>query len=442
MRNKIILSFIFEEAVRSQLVFSNPAKIRLNTENKADPRLMLKAQSDGKYPTDSDLYVRTGQITPNALKQWLKFEAVYKEAPQTLLLPAGTSLGFKVFTTGGDYWWDGSSWAVAGASDWNTEAEINANLATFPLATIGNKSIGFKVNLKTTDPNVTPEVKELKLLGDFDVEWMEDIVYDGVIRKLNTEFRSSSVLAFQVSGPTSALDLAAVLDNKGYNITGIRSVYNLTDDPMKLTNLFLSYAPGAAKQDGFTFASGVVTVSSPIPDAKIVEVTFEYVPEIVVMVDQDYYEPPAYPCIVMETIQVLDRPGFTMRDTNSFGHDVIRDKTALRAFTQIAPKQHSIRFQFAAFTNKQLDQMRLMDDLTRFFSEKKTLRTWALDYECGMQIVEEFDSSKNQSAADTSNTNIAEGSFDVLGVLNYHKQSIEEPLVGVGQVNVDAKVVR
>ena len=442
MRNKIILNFIFDDAIRSQLVFSDVNKIRLNTENKADPRIMLKAKSDGTYPTDSNIYVQTPLLTPNAVKQWLKFECGYKEAPQTLVLPAGTSLGFKVFTTAGDYWWNGSAWAVAAAGQWSTESQINTNLPTFPIATIGNKSIGFKVNLKTTNKLITPEVKELKLLGDFDVEWMEDLVYDGVIRKLNTELRSSSVLAFQVSGPTASLDLATVLDNKGYNVTGIKSVYNVTDDPMKLTNLFLAYVPGAPKQDGFTFESGTVNLSAPIPDSKIVEVTFEYVPEVVVMVDQDYYEPPAYPCLVLETIQVLDRPGFVMRDTNSFGHDTIRDKDNLRAFTQIAPKQFSVRFQFAAYTNKQLDQMRLMDDLNRFFAEKKTLRMWALDYQCGMTIVEEFDTSKNQSSADTSNTNIAEGSFDVLGVLAYHKQSTDEPLIGVGKVKINTKVVR
>lgn len=440
MNNRLVKNFILDERIRPFLVFSDVTKIRLNTEDPSNPRLMLKANA-GLYSTDNDIWVKTPLMTPQAVKKWLAFEATYLSPAASFDLPVGTSLGFKVRTTGNDKWWDGGAWVDAGASDWMTEAVLSTNLPTFPIATIGNKSIGLVVNLKTTDPKLTPEVKELKFLGDFAVEWFEDLVYDSLIRKLNTEFRSSSVLAFQTTGPINSIDLGTVLENKGYNITGIRSVYNVTDDPLKLTDLFDSYTPGAAKQDGFTFESGTVGFTSSVPADKILEITFEFVPEVVVMTGQDFYEIPVYPSIVIDSIQSVERRGLVTPDTHSFGEDYVRNKADLTAVFQYSPRVFSLHFEFSVFTNKQRDQMRITDDLNRFFSQNKTLKTWGLEVECALQIVDEINTSGNQNAADNADTNVAAGSFDVLGVPHYHKPSLNVPLVGPGQVNIDTTLL-
>ncbi len=434
--NRLIRNFVFDEKVRQDLVFSDITKIRLNTEDQSLTKIQLKKDSAGDFSLDPNIFIETALITPQALQKWLKFELIVTEEIGTFSLPAGTSVGLKVKTTAGNRYWNGSSWAVAGLSNWNTESEINANIDSFPIASIGNKGIGFVVNLVTTDPKVSPEVQELKLAGQFDIEFLDDLVYDSLIRKLNTTFRSSSVLRFPSTGSISSIDLNTVLENKGYNITGIRSVYNLTDDPLKLANLFDSYTPGALKRDGFTNKPGTVNFTGAIADSKLIDIQFEYVPEIYIRAGQDFFEVPAFPSIIFENILDIEDQ-FTARDTNDIGEDFVRDKANLTAIVQRAPRQQTMRFEYAIFTDRQLDQMRLINDINKFWSNNKSVSSFGLDIEYKVKVVQQTATARNEKTVDDTDTNVATGSFDILGVLFYDKPSEDVPLIGQGQVNAD-----
>ena len=79
-------------------------------------------------------------ISPKAVNKWFSFEIIFRFGEnKPLVLPVRTSIGVKVKTTGDDYFWDGGAWAVAGLSDWSTEAQIRINIPTFPIVTVGNK---------------------------------------------------------------------------------------------------------------------------------------------------------------------------------------------------------------------------------------------------------------------------------------------------------------
>jgi hypothetical protein len=436
--NRLVKAFVASEELRSKLTFSDVAKIRLNCDDKLRPRIELKKVGSG-FSTDSDIFFETPSTTPNALQKWLGFEVIPRDGQQ----PAGTSLGFKVKTTGGNLYWSGSDWVSAGASDWMSADALSTNLASLPLASIGDKSIALVVNLRTTNAAVTPSVVALKLLGEFDIEFLEDIVYDGVIRTLNTQFRSSSLVVFPTSGSTDTFDLSAVLENKSYNITAVRKVVDLSDDPLKLKNLLSSYSPGPSRQDGFTNDPGTIVLTNVVPVSHLLEVTFEYVPEFIIKTGQDYFEVPAFPSVVFERIVDSDRSNFAMRDTNAYGKEFVRDTATLSAVLQFSPTQKAIRFEYAVFTNLQVDQMRLISDLAQFFSKTKTVRSFGLDEEYDVIIIDEVDTFRNkarveaQGRLDQTDTSIATGSFDVLGVLFFHKPSIDVPLVGEGQVSVD-----
>lgn len=431
MINRLIKNFCFIEEERNNLILSDTTKIRLNTEDKSNQRIMF-VKSNGKFTLDADIHVETKLIEPHALIKWLGFEAIYKTNPvfpANLDLPTGTSIGFKVKTSGDDYWWDGGAWAVAGASDWSTEKQINDNISTFPIATVGNKKIGFKMNIVTTDETVTPEIFELKLLGEFDIEYFDDLVYDSVIRLLNTTFRPISIVVFNSgSSSISAKDLSSVLANKGYNIFDVKSVYNITDDPLKLTNLHSSYAVGAPKQDGFTFEHGTETFTGSISANKFVRIEFIYVPEIVIKVNQDYFEVPTYPTIAFTRIQEVARRGFLMHNTNSFGRDSVRDKTTNMAVEQRSPSQKSYRFTFLLYTTE-IDQFRLTGALKNFFANTKKLITHGLANEHALEIIDEIDTVGNSKTNDSSDTNLSKGTFDVLGVLFYDKPSVDVPII-------------
>ena len=438
MLNRIIKNWCFDDNIRNDLVFSDSTKVRLNTENKVEPGIMLKADSLGNYPTDDDLFIETPLIEPNAVKTWLLFEPIFESEQGTLDLPDGTSLGFKVKTSGDDYYWDGADWVVAGLSNWNTEAEIRINISTFPIVTIGNKKIGFIINLKTTDKKVTPKVSELKLLGQFDIEYFDDLVYDSLIRLLNTDFRSTSVVRFNTgSSSISSINLATILENKGYNIFDVESVYNLTDDSLKLTNLHSSYALGTVKQDGHTFEAGTETFNASIPANKLVDIKFNYVPEISVKVNQDYFETPAYPHIVFTRIKTVDKTGFIMRATNSVTQDFIRDKENDSAVVHDSPSQNSYRFDFMLYT-AEIDQFTLTDAIRRFFAQTKKLITWGLANTHNLIIVDEIDTVGNSLDAgnDSSGTNLSKGTFDIQGVLFFDKQSKDVPLLTSLNLNI------
>ncbi|PIS11122.1 MAG: hypothetical protein COT73_05655 [Bdellovibrio sp. CG10_big_fil_rev_8_21_14_0_10_47_8] len=431
MINRLIKNFIFNESIRSHLVISDPSKIRLNSENPVSPTIELSSEG-GQFSTDTDLFIETPLTMPNGVQKWLKFEAIKPNDEA----PPNTFIRFKVKTTGGNYFWNGSDWAIAGASDWMTESELNANFDSFPIALVGNRSIGFVVNLQTSDPLVTPKLSALKFLGEFDVDFLEDIVYDGIVRKLNTEFRSTSQIVFPTSSPLTSVDLNAIFENKGYNITGIRKVINLTDDPLKLQNLFDSYAQGPLRQDGFTFDPGVVTLNSSVGSGKVLEITFEYVPEVVVNTHQDFFEIPTLPSLVIEAIDEIELFGFTAQETNAQGRDLIRDIPNLTGVLQLGPEQKTLRVDYAVFTNLQLDQLRLSQDLAEFLSRDLRVKSFALDRDYDLRVVKKLDTSRTKTKReaegnkDSSDTNVATGTFDILGVLFFNKPSKDVPLVG------------
>ena len=438
MINRLIKNFVFDEKIRSSLQFSDASKIRLNTESPRSPRIELKASASGLYPTDSDIFIETPLTNPNALLKWLKFEAVKIGDA----LPSGTSLGFKLKTPVGYYYWNGSAWITANLSNWMTEDQLNLNFSSFPIATIGSRSIGVVINLKTTDPKVSPQILAVKLLGEFDIDCLDDIIYESFIRKLNTEFRSTSKVAFPIDQASINIDLNGILENKSYNITGIRSVYNITDDALKTNNLIDSYTPGALRQDGFTFEPGTVQFLSSIPAGKLIEITFEYVPEIMVNTGQDYFEPAKFPSLVIEEIESIDRAGFTVQDTASNGKDLIRDIPNLVGVVQFSPEVKTLRVNYAVFTGLQLDQMRLSQDLSSFFCANHSLKSYGLDTEYDLDVGEKINNSRTKTkreadgSQDSTDTNIATGSVDILAVQFFHKQSVDVPLVKDGGVKV------
>jgi len=428
MINRLITNFVFDDKIRNDLIFSDSDKIRLNTENKVNPKLQLKLEGSN-YPTDNDIYVETPLITPNRLNKWLSFEVRYIETYGEHTLPVGTSLGFKLKTTGDNYFWDGANWAIAGLSDWSSEQDIRENIETFPIATIGNKSIGVIINVKTTNKEVTPEIKEIKLLGEYNIQYYEDLIYDTVIRTLNLNFRSTSVVVFPTYSSMSSVNLNDVLENKGYNVTGISKVVNLTDDNLELNNIFDNYVFGALKQDGFTYEYGTVHFNQTVDSNKFIQIEFEYVPEIIIKTSQDYFEIPVYPSLVFTQINEIRKNGFIMSDTNSYGEDFIRDRSNNIAVKQYSPTQKSYRFNYSVFTNNQTDQLRLMKDLNCFLGLNRQLTLWGTGCKLDLLPVLSLDTIGNSKVNDSTDTNLSIGSFDVLGVLFYDKISKDIPLV-------------
>lgn len=288
MRQPRVKVFSFDEDARARargLIFSDPAKIRLNPETHL---LELRATIDpttgrAVYPTDSNLSVTLWASNPKGLRQWRSFHA----EPYTQ--PTGTSIGFKLNNGTADLYWNGLAWASAGASNWNTLAEVAEHVATFP---IGGRTIRVVCNLKTTDPTVTPTIEAIGVLMDVDMDSLGSVLLDSLIPSLRETMRPVLDLAITVQGGTkiSLRDLETP-----YNIVDVSEVYNRSTDPELVTNLRDTWDP----------VGKVVSVTTAFAAGEKAHLRITVEPEAVLnWPDQDFVEVEKVPAVIVDSVTV------------------------------------------------------------------------------------------------------------------------------------------
>jgi hypothetical protein len=418
---KLIKYFTFSEYERELITLSDSDKIRLNTEDVLDMRIQLK-EAEGSYSTDNDIHFKTWITNPKALKKISGFEIIGSQ-------PEGTSLGVRISNGTDEFYYNttANEWQVS-TTEWNTETEIRANLSSYLLTTT---QVGFIINLKTTDSTVTPTVNEIKFLGDFDIDILQD-AWESLFQKIHDELRVVTDILVSIAEDTDEFDLGVEykLDNQGYNFTNAVAVYNKTDDPSELINLLDSYTPGAQNADGETNAPGKVKTSVVIPAGKIIRIKMEYVPEVADHTDEDYYEINKVPLIAIESVDEIKRDA--LRIESNMDGDFIRDIENGTA-VQVQPSAHiDLRFEYAMFAKLSMDQKRLAEAFENFLSNNPLFKSLGLDHTYGLDPQYRF-SSKNKGTS--GNLLKATGYFDVRGITLYSKPSKIVPLVK--RVNVE-----
>lgn len=265
---------------RDEIVLSDTDKLRLDYGRNS---ILLKAQAPfSDYPTDADLNVELPPARMRASALGI-FEAVAD-------VPEGASLGFQVQAEeSGDWLYhDGGSWTAAGASDWNTEAEVSDNLsALVPLEAY----LGFKINLVSTDGSETPEVYGVNFTYLSRVDPYEDFLYRVVL-----PFFKSPELWFNTEQKMDGADDFVILnlDGLGYQIEDVLSAYNLTTDSLRTTDISSGYTPATK--------TVALTVTPAADD--IVEVRMLYKPDALSSVGVDYVELDRVPVFVIEDAAV------------------------------------------------------------------------------------------------------------------------------------------
>lgn len=421
---KLAKCFLFDEDSRSSLVYSDPAKVRLSNDNRLDYGLELKKTT--AFPLDTNLTIRTGIIRPMRVKKWIGFDE-YAEKPP------GTDIKYRLLfgpSAASGMWWNGSAWVAAGPTNWNTVNELAANIGTLTPPAL---EFSILVNLVTTDPTVTPHLRELRVLGDFEFEWWDDLIYDTLIRSLTESIRATTDLEFAVAVDTNVLDFATEypLENKGYNFTGVRSVYNITDDPNRLQNLAGAYTPGPSNPDG-TNNPGSVALTTTVVAGKQLRVSLEIVPEIAVQTNQDYYEPERLPAIIFEKIEDVGSGDRSDQAHNNLPGIAVRNVAAGTAVDVGAPKQFSVRVNYIVMAMLGADQAKIATALDKWVANNRVLRTWGLDEKVR---VEQENSLGTDSKSDLNDVRTSGGSLLLRGVCFWLKEDKLVPLVS--QVNLD-----
>lgn len=352
----------FEEKNRARLTFSDATKIRLNPETN---RLELKKQSDGKYPTDADLYVASWVVNPETLKGLLGFHADPLEQNQ----PDGTSIRFRLGDGATEYYHDGASWVAAGASDWNTETEVAANIESFPIATLQFQVF---VNLATSDPDQTPTCEGCCLMMDVDLDYLPSIVGDSLAASLRERLRPviDHALVFDQGGTkVSLLDLETA-----YNIVSIKSAYDFDADPKRLTDILDSYNP----------ASKTVTLTTALPPGARVWLKIEVEPEVYInWGSQDYIEVEKLPAIVVDRIEG--------NGAQVWSTAVVRNKSDGTARVLKRHYRLNLLLDIVIMAGKDRPLFTMMDQALAHAHDNAVLRWRAVDEQISLKTVQEID---------------------------------------------------
>jgi len=392
--SKLIKEFRFSEEIRSRLSFGT--NVRLNP----DLHLIQLKATDGLYSLDDDLWMKTWIANPMNARQWLGFEvsAVHEENEEGEVT---TSLGFRLSDGTDEFIWDGANWAEED-DDWNTEAEIASHISSFP---IGDKKIQVVVNLKTTDERHTPKVYSIKILYSSDCLFQEDIVFRSLVRKLKESVRPLGRHVFTTTSTlTSVLLKSTHKMDTPYNVVLVEGVYNHTDDPDHLTNLATTFNP----------STGVVTLGSTFPTNHILWLDFRWEPEVSVTTSQDFSEVAKVPALVLDTINLVDCNELSQ-------YDSVINRSTGSGWKIFPPMRGSLEISLRMLTDKATDQLRLADELKKFFMLNPTIRSFGLDEDYRLWLIDEY---KQDSGMDRNDVLSGRMMFRVVDVLFYMKEAV------------------
>jgi hypothetical protein len=356
MGRKYVKQLVFERRNFSRVTSSDASKIKLNV---ATNRLELVVQGydvngDPYYSTDADLTITTWAMEPAALLQWVGFAI----EPISPLQPTGASVGLKLNDGTNDRYWNGATWAVAGASDWNTEAEVAANIGDFPCT---SHTLSVVINLATTDRYVTPAVSAICLMMNVELDYLRSIVADSLVPALRDSIQPT--FDFAMRAPGGARLSLRDLETK-HEVLDVESVYNHTQDPDHLTNLLGS----------FDSSSKTVLLTSPTAIARGEDawIRINVQPKVYVnWASQDYVEVERIPAVVVNTILATGNI--------IAGRAYVKNADALTAQVQRFPFRLSLEFEVLLLAKDNRTLLVMMDHALSFCSDNQLLHWQAVD---------------------------------------------------------------
>jgi hypothetical protein len=339
----IVKRFDFVEENRPRLTFGTGTRLDKN----AGVKLI---RTDGAYSEAPDLFVKTWTTRPRSLKRWTGF-MVDEAHPRDDLRAPITAARYRLCNSTQELYWNpgAAQWVAASSNNWNTEAEVSEHIAAFPVL---DQTLGIVVNLSTTDSDYTPVVTSIRVLAETDLDELQDYIWESLLPAMENNLRPIGEFDFLSAGDATVglgIEGGAVTIETPYNIVGVDSVYNLTADPNRLTDLLSSYNP----------TTKVVTLSAAQPAGNRIRVRFLFKLPVAVNTHQDFIEIEKVPNIVFESI---DGAGFTEALKRA---EYVIDKTTGQG-KQIDVSQSDIELSGVVNTDKSKDLARIVKELRRW----------------------------------------------------------------------------
>lgn len=368
--------FTWEEGDRDRVTLGDGTRI-----NPATHRAQLGSYDSDVYPTDDDLHVKSWVANPQAVRQWQGFEADVRH--KRIDGETVTSAGFRLGDGTDEYYWDGGAWAVAGASDWNTEVEVAANISSFPATA---RKLQVVVNLKTTDSSATPELVCVKVLfGALLDDEIEDIVLRSLAPALEA-LRPVTRLDLKKAGADDKVKLGDYRIDTGYELLDVDAVFNETDDPDHNTDLYSSHT---SNPDG---TIDEITLTGAVADGKRLRLRMRYKPVVAVSTSRDYHEVEHVPSILIDSIVYSGR--------ELWGEDHVGNKGDGTAKVIPAPLQGRLEFDMTGVAALLVDHLRLQKKVTEFFGANHTIVSTGLDESYRLWLVDEHEHRAVSNAED------------------------------------------
>jgi hypothetical protein len=405
---KLCKRFLFDKAKVGQLTFSDDSKLWLDQTANAltlRPQSYNRVTGDPVYPTDTDLIVTTWITNPEALTQWLGFSV----EPLTPNQPADTQVRFKLNDGTDDRYWSGASWDVAGAADWNTEDEVAANISSFPVT---SKQLAVVINLVSDDGVSTPTVNDLDLLMEVDIDYVRSLIADSFMADLKENVRPVLEHAMGALGGDK-LDLRDL--ETAYNVLDVTAVYNVSDDPNRLTDLLSSY----------DVTTKTIQLTGSVVRGKAMVILFQIEPEVYLeWGSQDYTEVSKIPAIVIESVDLTGNQVQARFE--------VRELTTYTAVIRRSPFKLMVEFAIVLIAGKNRNLLPMVDQMLAYLATTHQLRWRAIDENVSMRSLDQGTFRQRPSLSDEHATRFTVVLDDV-----YLWLSPEETVFLVQQLNLN-----
>jgi hypothetical protein len=348
--------------------------------------------SHGAYSLDETLTAESSVSRPLAVKRWLAFSASVKHKKS----PDGgaafvTSARFKLGDGVSWYWWNGTQW-IANDPQWNTETQISQGIESFPVT---QTAVQVRVNLRTTDQRVGPELVEIKFAYSAVIESIDDVVLRSLRRTLATQTVIGRV---DMISPTDGATSFVVSLKNHYVVTGIDSVFDETEDPEHLSDLYQSW----------NGATNTVTTSALIPAGHVVRINFKHTAEVALHTDVDYREMKVIPAIGFTSTQEIDQ-GYT-------SSDYVINLATNRGYRLARARQFDLVITLELAASKLWDLMRLAEMVKMTCGDHAKVTSLGTDESFDLAIHEPF-IVRNTSG--TRNVHVGTMSLTVKRVLSF-----------------------